>query len=70
MPGLIETYLHFRGFGILTSKYTDFKSPDVTGIPGFKRMLVEVSSTTHARQWIKCAHMVLSENPIPTKERH
>ena len=67
-PGLIDTHLHFRGYGLMTSYYTPFNPPDVIDIPGMQRMLANVIKGMQTGQWVNGYYMALGDKPIPTKE--
>ena len=67
-PGLIDTHLHFRGYGLMTSYYTPFNPPDVIDIPGMQRMLADVIKGMQPGEWINGYYMALGDKPIPTKE--
>ena len=67
-PGLIDTHLHFRGYGLMTSYYTPFLPPDVIDIPGMQRMLADVIKGMQPGQWINGYYIALGDKPIPTKE--
>ena len=67
-PGLIDTHLHFRGYGLMTSYYTPFNPPDVIDIPGMQRMLADVIKGMQPGEWVNGYYMALGDKPIPTKE--
>ena len=67
-PGLIDTHLHFRGYGLMSTYYTPFNPPDVVDIPGMQRMLADVIKGKGSGEWINGYYMALGDKPIPTKE--
>jgi len=67
-PGLIDTHLHFRGYGLMTTYYTPFNPPDVIDIPGMQRMLADVIKGMQPGQWVNGYYMALGDKPIPTVE--
>ena len=67
-PGLIDSHLHFRGYGLMTSYYTPFNPPDVIDIPGMQYMLADVIKGKQPGEWINGYYMALADKPIPTKE--
>ncbi|RLC32772.1 hypothetical protein DRH14_05700, partial [Candidatus Shapirobacteria bacterium] len=67
-PGLIDSHLHFRGYGLMTSYYMPFLPPDVIDIPGMQYMLADVIKGLQPGEWINGYYMGLKDKPIPTKE--
>jgi len=67
-PGLIDSHLHFRGYGLMTSYYMPFLPPDVVDVPGMQYMLADVIKGLQPGEWINGYYMGLRDKPIPTKE--
>ncbi|MBN1303598.1 MAG: amidohydrolase [Anaerolineales bacterium] len=67
-PGLIDTHIHFRGYGLTTTYYTAFNPPEVVDIPGLQAMLAEVLRTKQPGEWLMGYYTALGDKPIPTKE--
>ncbi len=67
-PGLIDTHLHFRGYGLMTSYYMPFLPPDVVDVPGMQYMLADVIKGLRPGEWVNGYYMGLKNKPIPTKE--
>ena len=67
-PGLIDSHLHFRGYGLMTSYYMPFLPPDVIDVPGMQYMLADVIKGLKPGEWINGYYMGLKNKPIPTKE--
>ena len=67
-PGLIDSHLHFRGYGLMTSYYTPFLPPDVISIASMQLMLTDVIKGKQPGEWINGYYMAFGDKPIPTKE--
>ena len=67
-PGLIDSHLHFRGYGLMTSYYTPFLPPDVISIASMQLMLADVIKGKQPGEWVNGYYMAFGDKPIPTKE--
>ena len=67
-PGLIDPHLHFRGYGLLTSYYTEFNPPDIIDIPSMQRRLADITASLPDGEWVNGVYFAFGDKPIPTKE--
>lgn len=67
-PGLIDSHIHFRAFGLNNTYYTPFLPPEVKDIASLQRALADAVKGKQPGEWIMGYYMILADKSVPTKE--